>query len=218
MRVSCLERRARAFHGCGTALDGTDELAPVVENRRVDGLGEERSVRVVPYDPSWPASFEAARSDLDAVVPEALTIEHVGSTSVPGLASKPTVDVLLVVDDLAVVLDRIAELAAIGFEYRPGAFAPERRHLFFRRIVGGERTHHLHVLASDSPEPDDYRLFRDYLRANPDAAARYEAAKLDLADRFAQDRASYVQAKEPIVEELLIAARAWSDEAGRRRG
>src|SRR5690606_34963387 len=156
---------------------GTDGLAPVVENRRVDGLGEARSVRVVPYDPSWPASFEAARSDLAAIVPEALGIEHVGSTSVPGLASKPTVDVLLVVDDLDVVLDRVAELAAIGFEYRPGSFAAERRHLFLRRMVGGERTHHLHVLPSDSPEPDEYRLFRDYLRANPDTAARYEAAK-----------------------------------------
>ena len=184
----------------------------------MDGLGEERSVRVVPYDPSWPAWFETARGDITAVVPEALTIEHVGSTSVPGLASKPTVDVLLVVDDLAVILDRLAELAAIGFEHRPGSFAPERRHLFFRRMVGGERTHHLHVLASDSAEPDDYRLFRDYLRANPAAAARYEAAKLDLADRFARDRASYVQAKELIVEELLVTARIWRDEAGRRRG
>jgi len=186
----------------------------VVENRRVDGLGEERSVRVVPHDPSWPASFEAARGDLAAVVPEALAIEHVGSTSVPGLASKPTVDVLLVVDDLAVVLGRLAELAAIGFEHRPDSFSPERRHLFFRRMVGGERTHHLHVLASSSPEPDDYRLFRDYLRANPDAAARYEAAKLALADRFARYRASYVQAKEPIVEELLVVARAWRNKAG----
>ena len=175
----------------------------------MDELGEERSVRVVPYDPTWPPSFEAARSDLATVVPEALSVEHVGSTSVPDLASKPTVDVLLVVDDLAVILDRLAELAAIGFEYRPGSFAPERHHLFFRRVVEGERTHHLHVLTSDSPEPDDYRLFRDYLRASPDAAARYESAKLDLADRFARDRASYVQAKEPIVEELLVAARTW---------
>ena len=184
----------------------------------MDGLEGERSVRVVPYDPSWPASFEAARDDLARVVPAALSIEHVGSTSVPGLASKPTVDVLLVVDDVAVVLDRVAELADIGFEHRPGSFSPERRHLFFRRMVGSERTHHLHVLPSDSPEPDDYRLFRDYLRANPDAATRYEAAKLDLAERFAQDRRSYVQAKEPIVEDLLVAARAWRDEAGRPAG
>ncbi len=180
----------------------------------MDGLGEEGLVRVVPYDPSWSASFEAARSDLAAVVPEALSIEHVGSTSVPGLASKPTVDVLLVVDDLAVILDRIGGLAAIGFGHRPGSFAPERRHLFFRRMIGGERTHHLHVLPSDSLEPDAYRLFRDYLRANPDAAARYGAAKLDLAERFAHDRTSYVQAKEPIVEELLVVARAWRNKVG----
>lgn len=170
---------------------------------------DSRSVRVVPYDPSWPAAFESVRSELADVVPEALSIDHVGSTSVPGLAAKPTVDVLLVVDDLAVVLARLDELAGIGFEHRPGSFAPGRRHLFYRRVVDGEPTHHLHVLPETSPEPDEYRLFRDFLRADPEAAARYAAAKLDLADRFGDERARYVHAKEPVVEELLANARSW---------
>ncbi len=175
----------------------------------VDDLAETRTVRVVPYDSSWRDSFDGARSALATAVPEAISIEHVGSTSVPGLAAKPTVDILLVVDDLAVVLDRLEVLRRLGFEHRPGAFAAERQHLFFRRVVAGERTHHLHVLLDTSPEPDDYRLFRDFLRVTPEAAASYAAAKLDLATRFADDRQSYVAAKEPVVQDLLEAARRW---------
>lgn len=169
--------------------------------------GRERSVRVVAYDPAWPGLFEIARRRLATVVPEALSIEHVGSTSVPGLAAKPTVDVLMVVPTLDVALAHIEDLASIGFEFRPGSFPPERHHLFFRRMAGTERTHHLHVLPVTSPEPDDYRRFRDLLRANPDTAAQYEKAKRDLAERFSQDRTSYVRAKETIVEALLVTAR-----------
>jgi len=188
------------------------------ETHMVEKPSRVRTVRVVPYDPGWPESFEVARRELSGVVPDAVSIEHVGSTSVPGLVSKPTVDILLVVRDLSLVLDRVAELGTIGFEYRPGSFSPERQHLFFRRIVAGERTHHLHVLPVASPEPGEYRLFRDFLRANPDAAARYATAKLNLADRFARDRTSYVEAKESVVEDLLVAARTWMDEASRHRG
>lgn len=118
-------------------------------------------------------------------------------------------DVLLVVAVLDVALDRVDALAAVGFEHRANAFAAEREHLFFWRMAGGERTHHLHVLTERSSEPDDYRLFRDFLRANPDEAALYQGAKIDLADRFARDRTSYVAAKEPIVAELLVRARDW---------
>jgi len=142
-------------------------------------------------------------------VPEASCIEHVGSTSVPGLAAKPTVDVLMVVNNLEVMLERREALEALGFEHRPDSFAPEREHLFFRRVVGSERTHHLHVLTATSTEPEDYRLFSDFLRANAPEAALYQAAKIDLADRYATERSRYVAAKEPLVEEILERARCW---------
>jgi len=137
------------------------------------GLNPPRAVIVVPHDVAWPAAFTKVQRRLSKAVPGALSIEHVGSTSVPGLAAKPTIDILMVVQELASALDRLDALTELGFEHRPGAFATERRHLFLRRVVNGERTHHLHVLESTSHEPDEYRLFRDYLTANPDQALRY---------------------------------------------
>lgn len=182
---------------------------PKPANVPAAGFKRQRSVVVVPYDAAWPSMFAAARDQLAQVVPEAISIEHIGSTSVPGLSSKPTVDVLMVVDDIDIVLHHVEDLAAISFEHRPGAFAPERRHLFFRRMDGAERSHHLHVVEARSHEPDDYRVFRDWLRANPEAAVQYEAIKLELAERFADQRDRYVASKEPLVEALLIKARSW---------
>lgn len=172
------------------------------------------TVEVVAYDPAWPEVFEAMRAELRAAVPEATAIEHVGSTSVPGLSSKPTIDVLLVLDGFDATDATALRLAMLRFEHRAAAFAPERRHLFFRKVRTDGLSVHLHVLPPDSPEPAEYLLFRDFLRATPAVAARYGHDKLDLAHRFANDRASYVVRKEPIVEALLTEARAWQSHGG----
>lgn len=171
------------------------------------------TVQVVAYDPTWPEVFEELRRELRHLVPTAPTIEHIGSTSVPGLASKPTIDILLVAADFTPDSAAAHRLEATGFVHRVGAFAPERRHLFFRRILDAGLTAHLHVLPSTSTEPDEYLLFRDFLRSNPAAADRYQRAKLDLANRFTLDRSSYVSAKEPVVEALLVEARTWAASA-----
>jgi GrpB-like predicted nucleotidyltransferase (UPF0157 family) len=153
--------------------------------------------------------FDVERGLLAAVLPQAHAIEHVGSTSVPGLAAKPTIDILVVVDEIGGVLDRRSALAELGYEYRPGSFADDNEHLFFRKVSGGRRTHHLHVLASSSPKPESYRLFRDYLIMNGDAAHRYEQAKRDLALRYANERGRYVTEKADVVSELLSEALRW---------
>ena len=168
------------------------------------------TVEVVPYDGSWPSRFEAERAGLLAAVGDLfVSVEHIGSTAVPGLVAKPTIDVLAVADDLGAVLDRLDALAAAGFEYRPRSFADDDRHLFFRKVRDGKRLCHLHVVHSSSPEVDDYRLFREYMRTNPDAAQRYAGLKLELAARFAGRRQSYVDAKEREVDRLMEDARRW---------
>lgn len=76
-------------------------------------------------------------------------------------------------------------------------------HLFLRKVANGKRTHHLHVLRSDSTEIEDYRLFRDELRRDPELAAEYEQLKITLAKRHAADRMRYVTEKAKAVEYLL---------------
>jgi GrpB-like predicted nucleotidyltransferase (UPF0157 family) len=166
------------------------------------------TVEVVAYDDTWAEMFDAERDLLAAIIPEAHTIEHIGSTSIPGLAAKPTIDILVVVDEISGVLDRRSVLAELGYGYRPGSFADDE-HLFFRKVSGGRRTHHLHVLASSSPKPESCRLFRDYLIMNGDAATRYEEAKRALALKYANERGPYIVEKVDVVSELLSEAFRW---------
>jgi GrpB-like predicted nucleotidyltransferase (UPF0157 family)/ADP-ribose pyrophosphatase YjhB (NUDIX family) len=162
-----------------------------------------KRVRIVPHDGGWPTRFAALRN----IVVEALgdvVVEHIGSTSVPGLAAKDTIDLLVCVPDPATA---IPPLEAVGFQHRPGAFPDPAQHLFFRRIEAGHRVAHLHVLRSGAAEARDYLLFRDWLRANPSQARRYGAYKAQLA-QTAPTRAAYVTEKETYVTELMRRARA----------
>lgn len=167
-------------------------------------------VELVPYDPGWPARFVGTAAQIRATLPGA-DIEHVGSTSVPGLSSKDTIDVAVGLDDVDDVLDPevLARLEAFGFVHRPESFAEDPDHLFLCRIIDDHRTDHVHVVRRGTTTLDEYLLFRDYLRAVGDAAARYEAAKIDLAERHADRRHAYVDQKQAVVDRLMEEARAW---------
>ena len=166
-------------------------------------------VEVVPARDDWPARFEHERTALAAAVGDAaLSIEHVGSTAVPGLAAKPTIDILLVVRATEAFLERLGEVEALGYDHRgDNAVVGSATHLFLRKVVDGTRTHHLHVLTSGAPEIDDYRRFRDALRADPALAAEYEQLKLALAARHASDRMGYVVNKARWVDACVDALR-----------
>jgi len=162
-------------------------------------------VDVVPYSPAWPALFEQERVALQAAAGQtALSVEHIGSTAVPGLSAKPTIDILLVTGSAGEFLTRLPRIQALGYDYRAGnTFVGSAGHLFLRKVRDGRRTHHLHVLAAGSPEIEEYRLFRDALRSDPGLALRYERVKLALAARYAADRARYVTEKAKWVSETL---------------
>lgn len=166
-------------------------------------------VELVPYDDDWPARFSASAAELGAVLPGAV-IEHVGSTSVPGLSSKDTIDIAVGVRRVPEVLAAsvLCRLASLGFDHRPGSFADDPNHAFFDRIIEDHRTDHLHVVPLDSNALEEYLLFRDFLRAVPDAAERYEAAKRSLAQEHAHQRSAYVDKKQEVVGRLMDEARA----------
>jgi GrpB-like predicted nucleotidyltransferase (UPF0157 family) len=172
-----------------------------------------RTVEVVPYDKAWPRQFQAERVLLAQALPYALRIEHVGSTSVAGLSAKPTIDILAIVGHVSPLRADQSDLVRIGYQYRPASFADDPDHLFFRKVSGDVRTHHLHVLALSSPRGPEYCLFRDYLRADQDAARRYGQVKLALARRYATDRGRYIAEKSAIVSDLLAKARQWANGA-----
>ena len=171
-------------------------------------IGPRRMVEVVDYDPPWPTQFAQERESLAQAVPDALAIEHIGSTSVPGLCAKPTFDILVVVGSIDSFLAHEPSLIALGYEQRD-SFTEDEQHAFFRKVVDGRRTHHLHVLTQDSPRPAEYLLLRDYLRANASAAEEYAQVKWDLATEYATRRDRYVTVKSDYVTALMNKARAW---------
>jgi GrpB-like predicted nucleotidyltransferase (UPF0157 family) len=184
-------------------------------------------VEIAEPDPGWSGAFEAARREL-AVIPGASRVEHIGSTSVPGLVAKPILDLLIGVED-ATLLDTSGEeqwstastyalapggarahvafveaVSRLGYVYRgDGGFAD---HLFFRRDTNGRRSHHVHVAPIGGAYWVEHLLFRDFLRAHPERAAAYAALKRRLAVEFAESR-PYTDAKTSFVEAALADAR-----------
>lgn len=182
----------------------------VSDDRRVTPVEvPDTTVEVVDADPAWPLLFAEEHRRLARALPAAVLIEHVGSTSVAGLAAKPTIDILVVVAP-AELPGAIPVLRSLGYQYVPASFADDPDHAFLHRLRRGKRTHHLHLVSAASPLPDRYLLFRDYLRAHPDAAARYESVKRELAARYPTDRDRYVVEKPTVVVELLAEAARWT--------
>jgi GrpB-like predicted nucleotidyltransferase (UPF0157 family) len=167
-----------------------------------------RTPEIVPYDPAWIALYEAEAVTFGAAIPGLLSVEHIGSTSVPGLAAKPIVDILAVVPSMEPVHADRAALAALGYDYRPQNFADDPLHLFFPKDIAGRRAVHLHVFAESSPVPAENLRFRDFMRASSAARAQYAEAKRSISGSTTT-RAEYADAKAPVMTELAAAADAW---------
>lgn len=163
------------------------------------------TVSVVEYQPSWVAAFDEEKQQLlDALGDNVSGIEHVGSTSVPGLAAKPIIDMLAAVDDLSVYKRLIEPLTALGYEFMPERVFADR--VFFPKGPRENRTHHLSLAVKNSDGWNKTIAFRDYLRENASARDKYQSFKTQLAAKYPNDRASYTKAKEQLIEVILAEA------------
>lgn len=132
-----------------------------------------------------------------------LEVEHIGSTAVPGMASKPIIDIMAGVKSMAVAESLLVPLRDFGYvtptDCNEGLL--DRRWLM--RQTGGQRTHHLHLVVLGGEGWCRTVKFRDLLRNHPNAAKRYESMKTQLLEITEADRTKYAQAKTIIIEELL---------------
>ena len=158
-------------------------------------------VIIVPYDPRWPQDFATIAALLaKALGPLALSIQHVGSTAVPGLAAKPIIDIDIVIDSDE-ALDRVvARLAGAGYRYE-GEKGIAGRYAFTQ--PQGLPRHHCYVCAGSNPELLRHLQFRDALRGDPELIATYGQLKQSLAAQFGDDRVGYSDAKSEFIESVL---------------
>jgi GrpB-like predicted nucleotidyltransferase (UPF0157 family) len=167
---------------------------------------------IVPYDPDWPGAFAAERDRIAVALGAiALRIDHNGSTSVPGLAAKPTIDIQVSVAGLQAMDVYTPRLAGIGYTHV--AHLDDAFSVFFHRPEGWPHTHHVHVVEAGGAEERRTLAFRDYLREHDEVAREYEALKRHLAPRHAAtdfaSRQAYADAKGPFINSVV--ARALSE-------
>ena len=161
------------------------------------------------YDVRWPMMFEAEADRIRNAVGPApeFTLQHFGSTAIPGLVAKPIIDIMVICDHRDRWPPLREPLEGLGYVY--WAENPRCDRMFFVKgmpPLGERRTHHVHVRTSSDAR--SAILFRDYLRSHPDEARRYAALKHRLAAQHATDRDAYSEAKQRYVEDVVAKANA----------
>ncbi len=158
-------------------------------------------VEVLAYDPEWPRTFERIRDRVwPAVEHAAMSLEHVGSTSVPGLRSKPVIDACIVVASRRDIPHVVKALTKVGYIHRGDLGVPGRE--AFRQTAAAPK-HNLYASHRGSLSLKNHLGLRDYLRANADAALEYGNLKAAMAKRFPEDIDSYIAGKTEFILDIL---------------
>jgi len=173
-----------------------------------------RRIDVVDYNPQWITVFEMESAMLARIFDQRLVdLQHIGSTAVPGLAAKPIIDILIVLDHTEDIDSFNPSMEELGYRVRgecldatipgtPGRF-------YFTKETNGVRSHHVHICAKGHAEIQDKLAFRDYLRANKSVALAYANLKRRLAVDHHFDNIGYMRGKDDFVKSVLVDARRW---------
>ena len=160
-----------------------------------------RNFSVVPYDPKWNDLYADEKKVLDSVFSHtALSIEHIGSTSVEGLAGKPTIDVLITVNNIEDVVVLNQDMEAVGYEVLGDYVLPDAS--LFVKEVDDVRLSNVHVFQKDHPHVKEILHLRDYLRSHPERVVEYCKLKFDLFEKYPHDYVHYRKSKDEWMEKL----------------
>jgi GrpB-like predicted nucleotidyltransferase (UPF0157 family) len=164
----------------------------------------DQRVAIEPYDPGWPDRFADQQGRVTELLGPWLAgpVEHIGSTSVPGLPAKPIIDMLAPVRSLDAAQDAVGVLEADGWLFWPDDPCRHYR-LWFLRPRPQARTHHLHVVERDHVQARALLAFRDALRDDPALCREYARLKTQLAEEYRDNRNAYTNAKVGFVERVL---------------
>jgi len=193
-------------------FDALSLIARLRGSRAKPGEGEGRSRRyaLTEPDPEWPARFEAEAARIrDALGELAVRVDHVGSTSIPGLGAKPTIDIQVSIPSMVPRRAYVDALQAIGYRWTLDPWTDE--HEFFSLDADGARAFQVHACLAGGAWERRHLAFRDWLRTHPDDAAAYERLKRELAAAHPRDVCAYVDGKTEFIRS--IEARALGERA-----
>jgi len=168
-------------------------------------MPKEEPVVLAPYDPSWKEKFEKEKKLIRATIGQWITgsVNHVGSTAIPGLSAKPIIDIMVGVANLENARPCIELLSKIGYQYYP--YHTEYMHWLLKPSPE-HRTHHLHIIAVSHQQYKARLAFRDYLLTHSKARNDYEKLKTTLAKKYRNDRETYTDAKTQFVKNIVTKA------------
>jgi GrpB-like predicted nucleotidyltransferase (UPF0157 family) len=160
-----------------------------------------RNYKIILYDPQWPILFSEESERINRIVGDnILEIYHIGSTSVPGMSGKATIDILFVVDDISKIDDYISHLKTIGYTSLGSRNAENSR--LFEKEVDEQRLFIIHFYQNNHPEIFQIIAIRDYLRTHKDKADQYGEFKLALFQKFPNDYSQYRKLKDEYMNDL----------------
>ena len=161
-------------------------------------------VVVVPYDKGWGQAFETIKNEIESAVGQLIeSVEHVGSTSVPGMSAKPCIDIDVVIKDYSVFDAVVKGLAAIGYEHE-GDLGIKYREAFKYSDKTHLMRHHLYVCPQYSTELHRHITFREFLKNNPEAVAEYSRVKETAAKLYPDDIDKYIEYKAPCIQRMYV--------------
>ncbi len=179
-------------------------------------------VVVVPYQTEWPSEFQRRAKDMRAALGNtALRIDHIGSTSVPGLAAKDIIDIQVTVRELDDAAPWVARFQAAGYQPRPDIRSdhsppwfqghPREWEKRYVREPAAEQRTHIHIRAAGRENQRFALLFRDFLRSNSRFVPLYAQVKQRLSELFPESIDNYLYIKDPVVDIIVAAAEDWAD-------
>ena len=176
-----------------------------VKNKSIIGL-KRGAVNLVRYNQKWKQVFERESKKIRKIFgKDALKLQHVGSTAIPGMSAKPIIDIVLIIASFRKVKRYEKKLQKIGYYLYKGDSIKER--LFFRKGSRERRTHYLHISEVGSGYGENLILFKDYLCENKDAFKRYFELKKKLAKKYPNERKIYTEKKTKLVKAILTKAK-----------
>lgn len=172
-----------------------------------------REVTVVPHSPRWKKAYREEAKHISAALGDVVdSMQHIGSTAIPGIYAKPIIDMLVEVTSLEKLDARSPSLEALGYEGLGENGIPGRR--YFRREIDGVRTHHVHAFLAGAEGVVRHLAFRDYLIAHPARAQAYSELKREVAARCNHDINVYMEGKDAFIKAAEQDALAWAAAGG----